>query len=313
MAEWQLPVEVNIIDLKFGGVKGRIGVYLLETEIGLVLIEAGPASTLDSLEAGLASRGHQLSDISDVFVTHIHLDHAGSCGWLAEQGCRIHVHEFGAKHLSDPTRLMESVRRIYGKQTDLLWGEVKPVPEALICPVSDGDVFDLGNASLKAYETPGHARHHHALLLDDGHQRSCFTGDAAAMLIPAYERFILLPTPPPEFDLEAWLASLELLERIQAEAYFLTHFGEVEDPKAHFQWVREAILAHSSFIAERVQQQMSLDEIMQVYQPWFQSIANEAGVESQTYDANVHTYLIRMNVVGIMRYLDKKQEREKQH
>jgi len=167
-------------------------------------------------------------------------------------------------------------------------------------------MFDLGQANLHAYETPGHARHHHTLVLDDGQQRVCFCGDAAAMLIPEFDRFVVLPTPPPEFNLESWLASVDLLSQLRADIYLLTHFGRIADPQAHFLRVKEALQSHVDFIAERASRQMGIDQIIQEYQPWMRSTAAEAGVDRQTYDAHIQPHLIRMNVVGMMRYLEKK-------
>src|SRR5207344_3255899 len=111
--------------------------------------------------------------------THIHLDHAGAAGHLARNGTRIHVHEFGAKHLIDPTKLIESATRIYGEQMDRLWGPILPVPENQIVAIRDGDVIEAAGLRFDAIETPGHARHHHSFAIEVQGERVCFTGDIA--------------------------------------------------------------------------------------------------------------------------------------
>src|SRR5262245_25291816 len=120
--------DIHTIDLHYLGIPQAIASFVILDRSGAVLIETGPASTLEHLTAGLAGLGLQLSDVRHVLVTHIHLDHAGAAGHLARHGAAIHVHEFGAKHLIDPTKLIDSATRIYGDQMERLWGSIIPVP-----------------------------------------------------------------------------------------------------------------------------------------------------------------------------------------
>src|SRR5688572_8379493 len=121
--------DVSILDLNFKGIPGAIASYLIPHREGVVLVEAGPGSTTDRLQARLGEEGYQLSDVTDVLLTHIHLDHAGAAGWLAGHGARIHVHPNGAGHLINPEKLITSATRIYGDSMDTLWGAFLPVPE----------------------------------------------------------------------------------------------------------------------------------------------------------------------------------------
>src|SRR5262249_30206501 len=156
----------------------------------------------------------RLTDIRHALVTHIHLDHAGAAGHLAQHGTHIYLHEFGGPHLIDPSRLIDSATRIYGDQMDHLWGRLIPVPEHLVHPVRDGDGLNPDGLRITAIEPPGHARHHHAFALEIDGERIGFAGDAAGIIMPGIPEppagtFMVVPTPPPEFDLQAWLTSID--------------------------------------------------------------------------------------------------------
>src|SRR3989337_916816 len=129
------------LDLEFQGKSGVIAAYLLPHTRGAALIETGPGSTQATLIRRLSDHGYNPSDITDVLLTHIHLDHAGAAGWLARQGARIYVHANGAPHLLDPEKLLSSAARIYGDQMETLWGEFLPVPGERLSIVYDGDVI----------------------------------------------------------------------------------------------------------------------------------------------------------------------------
>src|SRR5574341_1031716 len=167
--------RVVTLDLNFQGRPHAIASYLIRHPKGdgIVLIESGPGSTLAGLEAGLAKEGLSPRDVTHVLLTHIHLDHAGAAGWLARQGAHIYVHPVGAPHLLNPEKLLASAARIYGEAMQTLWGEFLPVPpECLVVP-QNGDDIEIGGLRFRSVDTPGHADHHFAYLLDD----FCFSGD----------------------------------------------------------------------------------------------------------------------------------------
>jgi glyoxylase-like metal-dependent hydrolase (beta-lactamase superfamily II) len=159
-----------------------------------------------------------------VAVTHIHLDHAGAAGTLAQRipHLEVYVHHIGAPHLVDPSRLLASAARLYGDALQPLFGEVRPVPAARVHALSDGDQIFLGGRRLTAVDTPGHARHHHAYL--DPASGDLFAGDAAGVALPG-SRYVRPPTPPPELDVAAWDATLARLRTLRARRLLLTHFG----------------------------------------------------------------------------------------
>jgi glyoxylase-like metal-dependent hydrolase (beta-lactamase superfamily II) len=185
-----------------------------------VIVDPGPASCVEALLAGLRGEPRAL------LLTHIHLDHAGAAGVLARRfpGLRVYVHEVGAPHLVDPSKLLASARRLYGDDMDRLWGEVAPVPADGIEPLAGGESVE---GMLVEY-APGHASHHVAYLDADG---SAYVGDVAGVRIPPSE-FTLMPTPPPDIDLEAWWRSIEAVEKWGPRRLCLTHFGPVEDAPA---------------------------------------------------------------------------------
>lgn len=294
---------IHTIDLMYLGIPRAIAAFVVIGPQGPVLIETGPASTLDQLIAGLDSLGLRPKDIRHALVTHIHLDHAGAAGRLAQNGTMIHVHEFGAKHLVDPSKLVDSATRIYGEQMDRLWGRMAPVPAACVSAVRGGDVIEVEGLRFTAIETPGHARHHHAYSIDD----VCFAGDAAGIIVPGVPepprgRFITVPTPPPEFDLEAWLASIDRLQELRFRAIHLTHFGERRDPHAHFARLREVIPQHAAFVRKELDAGRPRQEILERYVAWNREEAATDGVDDLDFSRYVSRNLLTMNVDGILRY-----------
>jgi glyoxylase-like metal-dependent hydrolase (beta-lactamase superfamily II) len=144
---------------------------------------------------------------------------------------RVHVSEIGAPHLVDPSRLVASVRRLYGDDFDRLWGEVVPIPEENV-EISGERVLGL-----EAWPTPGHASHHITYLSEDG---TCFSGDVTGVVI-APSTLIAPVCPPPDVDLEAWGRSLDSIAERRPVRLCLPHFGVVDDPVAHVERTRERL------------------------------------------------------------------------
>ena len=210
-----------------------IGVYLLETDEGLALFDCGPTPTVPVLKERLAEVDLSLTDVRHLLLSHIHLDHAGAAGVLVREhpGLQVHVSEVGAPHLVDPTKLERSARRLYGDEFDGLWGELAPVPEANVRVVGD-EVLGL-----ECFPSPGHASHHVCYVDDQG---SLFAGDAAGVRIGP-SRYVVPPTPPPEFDLESWNATLDQIERRAPDRLALIHFGVVDEPLEHLEELRRRL------------------------------------------------------------------------
>jgi len=226
-------VAAEPIDLRFQGSGRVIGSYLLDTEDGPALLDCGPSTCFERLKAGLRERGLALTDMRHLLLSHIHLDHAGAAGVVVREhpALQVHVSEIGVPHLVDPARLEASARRLYGETFDTLWGELAPVPEENLHPVGDRVL------GFECFPAPGHASHHVVYLDGDG---TAYCGDAAGVRIQPHD-LVLPPTPPPEFDLDAWHETIDELERRGPRALALIHFGVALDPAPHLDSLRRRL------------------------------------------------------------------------
>jgi len=226
-------VAPDPLDLHHQGAERVIGSYVLDTEDGPALFDCGPSSCRDALVAGLHARGLELTDLRHLLLSHIHLDHAGAAGVLVREhpGLQVYVSEVGAPHLVDPSRLEASARRLYGDLFDDLWGELAPVPKENVHVTGERVV------GLQCFATPGHASHHVCYLSADG---TLYAGDAAGVRIQPHTT-VLPPTPPPEFDPEAWLRTLDEIERRSPAQLALIHFGAADDVTRHLAELRRRL------------------------------------------------------------------------
>jgi glyoxylase-like metal-dependent hydrolase (beta-lactamase superfamily II) len=245
-----LAPGLSWIDLEFLGRPHAIAAGLVQAPGSVAIVDPGPTTCLPALERGLASRGLRLADLTHLLITHIHLDHAGAAGAIAAAvpGVRVVVHERGAPHLVDPSRLVESASRLYGDAMDRLWGAILPVPEAHLIVVRGGERIEAGGRSFDVAYTPGHASHHVSYF--DASSGVAFVGDTAGVCIDGGA--VLAPTPPPDIDLDAWRESGRRIETWAPGTIFLTHFGPVTGVRAHLQalfarldqmagWVRQTL------------------------------------------------------------------------
>ena len=245
-------------DLQHLGRAEAIAVGLVDTGDGLGLVDPGPSSCREALEAIVADFGARLDDVRHVFLTHIHLDHAGITGSLAQATpkVRVYVHERGAPHLVDPTRLLDSAKRIYRDDMDRLWGEFLPVPADQLLVLQGGERLAIGTRKWRVAATPGHAVHHVTYL--DEHVGVAFTGDVTGEATQ-HGTPALPVTPPPDIDLEAWRPSLDRILEWRPESLFLTHFGEVRDPSGHIEEMWKRLLEWSEWVRESLEQPGSDD------------------------------------------------------
>ncbi|MEU7748480.1 MBL fold metallo-hydrolase [Nonomuraea sp. NPDC049158] len=218
--------DVYEIDTKMAGYSGITAGYLILGDRPC-LVETGTSTSAPVVRDALASLGVGPEDLATVVVTHIHLDHAGGAGDMARYfpSAQIVVHEKGARHLADPSRLMASARMVWGDRLDTLFGELSPTEADRIVALGDTGSIDLGNGrTLNSHYSPGHAKHHVGLI--DSGTGDLYVGDAAGVYLP--QTGDLRPaTPPPDFDLETALNSIALFKALGPQRLLFSHYGPV--------------------------------------------------------------------------------------
>ena len=300
--------DVFQIDTRMAGYDGITAGYLIRSDRPC-LVETGTAPSAPIVRDALAVLGVGPEDLATVVVTHIHLDHAGGTGDIAAMfpAAEVVVHQLGARHLADPSRLMASARMVYGDELDALFGTLAPTPASRIRAVEEKGIVDLGGGRrLESHYSPGHAKHHVGLV--DSATGDLYVGDAAGIYIP--ETGDMRPaTPPPDFNLDVALGSLRTFAALQPSRLLFSHFGPVtavdetlERSAAEISvWVDETRRARNAgldldhavaMVAERTRQRYA--------------------VLADGYDPDIAAKYDRIsgaaaNVAGIMHWLDKTQ------
>ena len=295
------------IDTLLGGWEKATAAYLVEGPHP-VLVETGSRSSLPTLVGELESLGLGPSDLAGVVVTHIHLDHAGGVGDLARAfpDATVYVHPEGARHLADPTRLVDSAARVYGDLLDQLYGRLEPTPPERIRALDDGQPVPVGaDRALTAVHSPGHAKHH--LALHDSESGILFTGDAAGVCLP--EAGTLRPaTPPPDFDLEAAFRSLRRFAERSPAGVAFAHYGLVPEASDVLDEASDALRRWADVAARAWRQG--------------EDIANgfERTLAGQTVSRPPHHHTkleslngVRSNAAGFRRWFETSRPRQPEH
>ncbi len=274
---------MRLIDVMHLGHERVIGCW----QVDGVLVDPGPTSCLPTLLEALGDRRPQA-----LLLTHIHLDHAGASGSLVERwpDLEVYVHERGAGHLVDPSRLVDSARRLYGEDLDRLWGEMAPVPERNLRILTGGETV-LG--SFEVAYTPGHAWHHVSYL----HDGTAFVGDVGGVRITPTS-LTVPPTPPPDIDVEAWHESIERIAAWRPDRLAMTHFGAGGEVAAQLDELGRRLDAWAERArgAEQDQFIAAMEaEIAEGTEPQWVAAFNQAAPPEQMY-------------AGLRRYLKKQAE-----
>ena len=253
-------MKIEIIDLTFMNTEHVIASFLLLGDDSAALVETGPTSCIEHLSAALKNHGVSPEDVRQVFLTHIHLDHAGASGHLAVllPNATFYVHGVGYPHLVDPSKLLKSATRIYGERMGELWGEVYPVPEDRLEVLEGSEELEAAGEVLAAHYTPGHAYHHLAYL--EPESGALFTGDVAGIRLPG-QSYVRPPTPPPEIDAEAWFQSIERIRQMGPQSLYLTHFGRFDDVERQLDELEQRLHDWLLFVEERMGDGMERDEV----------------------------------------------------
>ena len=302
-------MKIEIMDLGFLGEREIIASFLLAGDGSAAIVETGPTTCLENLLRGLKGNGVAPGDVRQVFLTHVHLDHAGASGNLAEvlPNATFYVHEVGYPHMADPSKLLKSATRLYGERMDELWGEVRPVPEdRLIALKGEGEEIEAGGGIVTAHDTPGHAYHH--LAFHEPESGALFAGDVAGIRLPG-QSYVRPPTPPPEIDIEAWNRSIQEIRRISPSTICPTHFGRFEDVERHVSELEQRLQDWLLFVEERMDGGRSQEEIAAELKDKgdAEMLAEGSGPEnSGRYDLAGN---YEMLVAGIARYVTRRREK----
>ncbi len=298
-----LASGISFADLNFQDLPRIIATGLLQGPDGLALVDPGPSSSVPALERHLHGLGASLADVTALLVTHIHLDHSGAAGTLLARNprMRVFVHERGAPHLVDPAKLLSSAGRLYGAEMERLWGDVLPVPASAIVALAGGEQISAGGRAWRVAYTPGHASHHVSYFSDDA--GIAFVGDTAGVQV-VRGGFVLPPTPPPDINVPAWMASLDLIESWHPQSLFLTHFGPTDTPSAHLAELRE----HLQLSERLAREALARFDDEPAREAWFMDQVTHA-VARRTSDTDVRAYQVAgrfdLNWRGMARYVGK--------
>ncbi len=292
--------RVVTIDLNFQNKAQAIASYLIRFDSGAILVESGPGSTLPALEAGLANEGLSARDVTHVLLTHIHLDHAGAAGWLANHGAQIYVHPMGAPHLLDPEKLIASAARIYGDRMESLWGQFLPVAQNQLSVVKDAQEIAIGNLKFTAINTPGHAEHHYSYLFED----ICFSGDVGGVRIPGFP-YLRAPMPPPELHFGRWHESIARLRKEKFTRIAPTHFGIFDDVDWHLTQLEKTLRAVEAWMEETLPSEPTLEEMREKFGAWMEEQARLQGLSDEAIQSYTLANPLGMSADGMIRYWQK--------
>ncbi len=216
--------DVHYVDVGTHGVPNYGSVYVVDAAEPAV-VDTGTGRNRDHVLDAVERVGVDTDAIRHVLLTHVHLDHAGGAGYLADAcpDATVHVHEAGAPHLVDPDRLVAGTKEAVGDQWEF-YADPVPIPETRIDTLTDGDAVDLGDHTVSVHHAPGHAPHQ--TMFFDSDDGVLFTGDAAGIYVPG-PNVVKETSPPPQFDLEQCLDDVRAVETIAPDTLCFGHFGAV--------------------------------------------------------------------------------------
>ncbi|MEU7897863.1 MBL fold metallo-hydrolase [Nonomuraea sp. NPDC049152] len=297
--------DVYEIDTRMAGYAGITAGYLILGDRPC-LVETGTSTSAPIVRDALASLGVGPNDLATVVVTHIHLDHAGGVGDMAAYfpQAQIVVHEKGARHLADPSRLMKSARMVWGDQLDTLFGELSPTDAERIVALGDTGAIDLGNGrTLSSHYSPGHAKHHVGLI--DSGTGDLYVGDAAGVYLP--ETGDLRPaTPPPDFDLQTALDSIALFQALGPQRLLFSHYGPVGAVQETLERSAEELRIWVDLTKQAHEQGMDLDHAVAMVRD--RTRERYTALKSDDDETAEHFELLSgapSNVAGILHWLNK--------
>ena len=300
-------MEIEIIDLEFMGTEEIIASFLLMGGNSAAIVETGPSTCIENLLRGLEDNGVAPEDVEKVLLTHIHLDHSGASGVLADRlpNATFYVHEAGYQHLVDPSKLLKSASRIYGDRMEELWGEVRPVPEDRIITLEGGEEIEAAGGVLAAHYTPGHAYHH--LAFHEPGSGMLFAGDVGGVRMPG-QSYVKPPTPPPEVDIKAWKGSIETIRKLDPGFICPTHFGCYQDVGRHLGELEQRLEDWLLIVEERMDEGRSQEDIVEEFGARGDEEMLREGADPEDSERYELAANYEMLVAGLMRYVSRQRE-----
>jgi len=290
---------------------GFASVHVLSRGGRVALIDTGANSSVPLVERALAELGLGLDAVDWLFLTHVHLDHAGGAGALLARlpRARVLVHPRGAAHLIDPARLTAATIAVYGKEPfEKLYGKLVPVPAERIQQTSEGERLRLGPSELLILHTPGHAMHHQVLF--DAEGRALFSGDTFGVSYRELDRaagpFIMPTTTPTQFDPVQLLDSVRRIVELAPESVYLTHFGRVTDVPRLATALSEQIERFAALAREHATAEARHERIHAAMRAHVVARAEAHGIENAA--ATVDTVLgpdLELNTQGLVAWLER--------
>jgi glyoxylase-like metal-dependent hydrolase (beta-lactamase superfamily II) len=298
--------DISTLDTNWVGRPHSIAAALLESDGHRAIIDPGPESTLATLRERLHARGLSVAQLDAILLTHIHLDHAGASGSLVRENPRIavYVHDLGAPHMLDPSRLLASAQRLWPDTLQQLFGDTLPVPKENLRILQGGEKLTLGTRKVEVEYTPGHASHHVSYF--DGSEGIAFVGDTAGIRIDNGP-YILPATPPPDISLEIWEKSFATILARRPSRLFLTHFGFAGNPAEHIEEFRGRLHHWAKLAAQVLRSASSEAEAKKTFVTRAQGeMQEQIGLEEA--DHHAFTAGLDLSFLGLARYLRKRAE-----
>ncbi|NBU59236.1 MAG: MBL fold metallo-hydrolase [Betaproteobacteria bacterium] len=287
-------------------------IHLLQSGDKLAVVDTGTSHAVPAVLDAIVARGRTPADVEWLVLTHIHLDHAGGAGALMQAlpNARLLVHPRGARHMVDPARLIASATSVYGEETlRQTYGDILPIAAERVVESAEGMTIDFGERRWTLFDTPGHARHHHALL--DSASNGIFTGDTFGLAYPDLtvdgRAFIVPTTTPVQFEPEAMRESVERLAALKPECLYLTHFGRIDGVPALRDDLLRRLDAHVRIGHEAARFETQKDRYRSVADDLRGYLLRELAAHGSTLDEGEALALLAMdidlNAQGIVHWL----------
>lgn len=301
--EWLMP-SIQILDDLWMGRPRSIATALVESDGLHAIVDPGPGSTAATLRQQLHAHGLSVKELDAILLTHIHLDHAGATGALVRENPRlvVYVHELGAPHMIDPSKLLASAARLWPNDLERLFGEMIPVPAETLRILKGGETIALGARKIEVVYTPGHASHHVSYF--ENLEGVAFVGDTAGVRIEGHS-YIMPATPPPDIDLGIWESSFTAILERKPTRLFVTHFGFSENPPVHIAQFRERVQRWAAITEKIIRTAQSDSDAMEAF---MSTMGAEIGeyLPAEEVEHYAQTAGLNLSFLGLARYLRKR-------